>query len=232
MSQKEKIRKIRNKLIRNCDDLATKLEKVSRLLLRGEAHDNVQKAYNDKDTGIGPTNIVFNTSGIGLSELRVLIHAALVQEWHIFLESVFAEVTHHFLKGKQESKLPKIKFQLKGLELKNINQLRKSISYSVKASYSFLPYKQRIGNLCKLLDVTIDSNLRRKMEDHVTIRNIFQHNRGVIKPEDLPECGYFELIDDNGIKRKYREKDQLVISQTDIDNLNQIIKDCSQKYEV
>jgi hypothetical protein len=118
------------------------------------------------------------------------------------------------------------------LELEKLSTLRDSISEAAEVAFSSMAYPERLGMLSKLLMISPAQTLKVKMNNHRLIRNCFQHNRGIIRPRDLPDCGFFELINDKGEKVEYKEGQRLVLSQTDVIELNQIIKKFSQEFEV
>lgn len=230
------LRTIRKRLIENCDVLIENLRKAYEHFILGQAVTRAQAAMgttlegeDTEGTAPEPQNIKIDLSA---PELFQLTHAILIQEWHIFLDSIFKEAVLHYLRKKRNDKLPKIRLQLAKLDLEKPSTLRESISEEAKVAFSPMPYETRLSTLIKLLGISPDKNLKVKMNNHRLIRNCFQHNRGVIRSRDLPACGFFELINDKGEKVKYTEGQQLELSRADIIELNQIIKDFSRKFEV
>ena len=229
------LRTIRRLLIDDCNLLIENLQKASEQFHLGRAQQAVSAAMVSPSGGAstaGTARTVSIIVGQSVPELCQLTHAILIQEWHIFLDSIFKEAVLHYLKKKQSDKLPKIRLQLAKLDLQKTSTLRESISEEATVAFSSMSYEIRLSKLRKLLNISPDENLKVKMNNHRLIRNCFQHNRGIIRPRDLPACGFFELVNDKGEKVKYKEGQQLALSQTDVIELNKIIKDLSQEFEV
>lgn len=230
------LRTIRKQMIDNCDLLIEKLQKASGQFNLGQAVTRLQTEMETISKGVDTAGTAPDTLNIPIGqsvpELCQLTHAILIQEWHIFLDSIFKVTVLHYLMKKKRENLPTIRLQLSGLDLETPSKLRVSIGEAAKVAFSSMSYQNRLGILMKLLNISLDENLKMQMNNHRLIRNCFQHNRGIIRPRDLPECGFFELTNDKGEKVPYKEGQQLALSQTDVIELNQIIKDFSQKFEV
>jgi len=229
------LRTIRKRLIDNCDLLIENLQKASEQFHLGRAHQAVTAAMDSPSTGVSTASTartVSITVGQSVPELCQLTHAILIQEWNIFLDSIFKEAVLHYLRKKKRDKLPKIKLQLKRLELEKLSTLRESISEAAEVAFSSMSYPERLGLLSKLLRISPAKTLKENMNKHRLVRNCLQHNRGIIRPRDLPACGFIELKNDKGEKVKYKEGKKLNLSQTDVIELNQIIKNFSQEFEV
>lgn len=233
------LRTIRKRLIENCDLLMENLQKASEQFHLGRAQQAVTAAMVSTSGGVctgGTARTVNITVGQSVPELCQLTHAILIQEWHIFLDSIFKEAVLHYLKKRDTNRFPEqIELKLESLDLKDISALRRSISEAAAFSFSFKRYGDRIDKLCKLLAVSTDSNFNKfkvEMKKHILIRNCFQHSRGLVRPIDLPKCGFVELTNDKGDKVPYKEGQKLDLSQADVIELKKIIEDFSQEFEV
>lgn len=176
------------------------------------------------------------SDSMGVSELLVLVHAGLVQEWNIFLDSVFGRVVMHYLETDMGNVLPSQRFNLNRIKATNLPDMRESISDAAKEAFSFKSYKMRIESLRDIFGVDT-STLDAEMKKHVEIRNIFQHNRGVVRETDLvkigqPNGGYFKLLDEKNNKKKYYRGNKISLSKPEVENLNEIVKKYSKEFEV
>ena len=229
---KTPFRKIRKTLLQSCDDCVKRFHEAESFFSKGYAHTIVEDAIGPNLTGISSSSeaipIPVTKTPTGLPELFVSYHAILIQEWFIYLDSVFGAALLHCLKKHTVSRLPNMDLRLDKLELTNMIDLRKSICSKLEEPFSFRPYPEKIKLLLTMFAVTIDHTLQYKMKTHVTVRNIFQHNRGIIRQRDLDEIGrpngYFELLDHNGSKQEYALQDKITLSKSDIDDLNETIK--------
>jgi len=172
-------------------------------------------------------------------------HAALVQEWIIFVSSVFARSVLYFLETNATSRLPKQTLRLNKINSSSLRNMRESISEAVKESFSYEGYSKRIKTLRSIFNIKeaqLENHekkqqveeLNNEMIKHVAIRNIFQHNRGKIRKDDLEGISpqYFELLNENGKKKKFVENDDIILSFPEVVFLNKTIKHYSKLFEV
>lgn len=233
-----KLKKVRKQLLDRCNDLIKRFSEAARYLAIGHATDQIVRQgtaginSRSKKTSSSSTTTQYQAEPTGRQDLLVLIHATLIQEWLIFLDCVFGEAVLHYLKEGLPSRLPSMSFKLNKVKPESLVQMRKSICNSAKDSFSFTSYPRKITTLLKLFDVEINENIQAEMKKHVTVRNIFQHNRGLVKESDLAEGQqYFELLNERGGKSKYYRDEKIILSFPEIENLNQIIKNYSEKFE-
>ena len=77
------------------------------------------------------------------------------------------------------------------------------------------------------------------MQKQSQIRHISQHNRGIIREEDLIAIGMsdkvpdrcFSILDDKGQMQKYKKGETIFLSKPEIQKLLEIIKKYSQAFQ-
>jgi hypothetical protein len=233
------LRKIRKDLVSRCDDCITYLGQTGRHLVIAEVVDRAAKQVREptaEDTAATERFRWTPSSPTGLGRILDYVHMAMVQERLIFLHSAFAEAVLQILSRTTTRPLPRISLRLNGLKSAKLTELRQSISEAARDSFSFRPYEDRMDILRTLFDVRGCSELQEGMKKHVGIRNVLQHNRGVIRESDLrkigqPQNGCFAVLDENGKDSRYRGGQQIVLSVHEIKALNKLIRNYSEKFE-
>ena len=230
-----KLKRHRRLLLRNCEDLITRFETAKDILEVGEASTKAAMKIMTSSgaSDAGPSESYY-VGSLKASDLLVLVHAGLIQEWNIFLDSVFAEVVLYYLERGDRSALPSQRVDLDKLDPKSLADLRSTISNAARESFSLEPYRKRIGMLTSIFSIKKDLALDKEMTIHVVIRNIFQHNRGQIRPTDLAKIGQngFEVLDEDGDKKQYTAGQKIELSLPELEHLKVIIKQYSEKFEV
>ena len=232
---KPSLKKHRRLLLANCGDLITRFETGKDILEVGEVSTKAAMKIMTLSSApdAGPSKSYY-VGSLKAADLLVLVHAGLIQEWNIFLDSIFGEVLLYYLEIGDRSKLPSQRFDLDKLEPKSLPDIRSSISNAAKESFSFDPYNKRIETLCGIFNIKKDSALDKEMTKHVVSRNIFQHNRGEIRETDTAKIGqnHFEVLDEDGNRKQYTEGQKIVLTLPEIEHLNAVIKQYSEKFEV
>jgi len=247
-----RLSKIRKELIYNCDEIIKLYTTMIGKAQFGEVTShNYQQYIAGAGKNIGKAQTGGDAQNYPLDPKTVSLllrpaHAALVQEWLIFLESVFGRIVFHYLKTKTPEKLPSrhFYFSLKKVEPSSLVNIRKSIADIAKESFSFEKYENRIKilrNIFKIKESQLDettkadiAKMNEEMKKQVTVRNIFQHNRGQIRKTDLEEIGkkHFKMLNEKGENVTYNEGDDIILSMQEIEKLNNTIKEYSLKFEV
>lgn len=239
-----KLKRHRQTLLRNCQRFVGRFESAKSYLEIGQqAAEAAAERIVSSGTSSAKvlTHSIF-TDSLQASDILVLVHAGLVQEWTLFLDSVFSEIVLYYLKIRDPAKLPSQKVDLRRIDPKNLTTIINTISDAAKMSFSFQAYEDKIHTLrdtFSLKSSQLDPPLKDYLElwdfemtKHVEIRNIFQHSRGKVRPTDLDKIGrtYFDLLDDNGNKIKYTKDHEIVLTLKEIEHLNEIIKLYSEKF--
>lgn len=243
------LRGLRTKLVGNCDGLVEQYAMIIGKWQASEAYANVYSKYTpgSRHPGVARTSSTGYEYTPDPKTITILIspaHAALVQEWIIFVSSVFGRAVLYFLETNATSRLPKQPLRLNKINPSSLRNMRESISEAVKESFSYEGYSKRIITLRSIFNIKeaqLENHEKKQVEElnnemikHVAIRNIFQHNRGKIRKDDLEGISpqYFELLNENRKKEKYVENDEIFLFWPEIEKLNQTIKNYSKKYEV
>ncbi|RPJ78268.1 MAG: hypothetical protein EHM20_04300 [Alphaproteobacteria bacterium] len=224
---------LRTELIKNCSNWLSRFNTIRIHLSVGEAAaSKLQAITNQTALGSQPQNI--QTVPNQESDVIILIQAALIQEWNIFLDSIFRDVVLFFLETCSVDRLPAARFDIKKIVPTNLSNLRESIASAVSESFSFKPYDQKTEDICSIFNVKDVLPLRSFLKKHVEIRNIFQHHRGVIRPSDLEKIGNnpFDILQEDKTKINYVSGDKIILTLSEINDLKKAIEDFSKKFEV
>jgi hypothetical protein len=171
-------------------------------------------------------------------DVLILVHAGLVQEWSIFLDSIFSKGVFFLLKVGNGSRLPRGTLDLNQLDPANLNKLRESIATAACENFSFRPYDNKTKIICSMFGVDDDpgnsASDSAKMRKHVEIRNIFQHNRGIVRNKDLERIGikFFKILQDDQSYEDYAEGNKIILTFCEIQDLNKTITSFSKCFEV
>lgn len=241
-----KLTRERSLLLRNCNKFIERFMKAKLAVEVGKASTKaaVQIIASSDTSSVATAKQDYFADAMGVSELLVLVHAGFIQEWSIFLDSIFRKVVLHYLETDMCDALPSQKFNLNKIKATSFYDMRVSISQAAMESFSFENYDDKIKMLRSIFGIKSSQleekdkikleAMNAKVKKHVEIRNVFQHNRGIIRERDLTAIGqkYFELLDDDGNKRQYKKDDEMILSKPEIENLNELIKKYSEKFEV
>jgi hypothetical protein len=227
------LRQIRTDMLKNCDTWLSRFEHISVNLSVGAAVTSVlQKKRNQSAAGTQLLNV--QPLLTHENDVMILIQAALVQEWSIFLDSIFFAAVLHFLEISDIEKLPKERLDLKKIVPTRFSNLRKSIATAASESFSFRPYDHKIETLCKVFKVTAETPFKSVLKKHVEIRNIFQHSRGKVRQTDLDKVGAtgFEILQEDQTKKNYGVGNTIILTMCEILDLRKAINDYSRNFEV
>lgn len=237
----------RKLLLSNCNRLVKRSEKAQIFLKIGQEYTKAAAKVITEGTKTSSRSIfreTYFTESLDASDLLILAQAGLIQEWHIFLHSVFGKVVLHYLKTNQPEHLPPQSLDLKKLIPGSFYNIRQSVAEAAKEAFSGLGYQQRISMVRSIFGIKIsqlEESVRRHREEldsemrkHVTIRNIFQHHRGIVKKTYLLKIGRecFKILGEDGKEIEYREGNSLELTLPEINRLNKVIKNYSILFEV
>ena len=241
MTKTLSLKKVRSQLLTNCNDWIDRFERLKIHLNVGVA---AATAYQ-QNVGQTPsaTGGQIDTQDVSVQQISdvdvlILVHACLVQEWSIFLDSIFSKGVFFLLKVGNGARLPRETLDLKQLDPANINKLRESIATTACENFSFRPYDKKIEIICSMFGVNGDpgnsTSDSAKMRKHVEIRNIFQHHRGVVRNKDLKRIGItsFKILQNDRSYKDYVEDLKIILTFCEIQDLNKTIKSFSKCFEV
>jgi hypothetical protein len=168
------------------------------------------------------------------SDILILIQAAIVQEWQIYLDSIFEASLEHLLKSEQQSRLPFQLLDLRDIDPKSKSSLRKSVARAAREGFAFQRYDEKVKVIRKLFDAELEEDRLHELKKHVEIRNLFQHNRGTVRETDLQRIGRaeFEIRDGGGSATPYRAGQTIHLAQGEIAYLVDSLETISEHLEV
>lgn len=233
------LKKVRSQLLTNCDDWINRFKRLKVHLDVGAAATAAyQQNVGQTSSATGDQENFRAIPEHESSDVLVLVHACLVQEWTIFLDSVFSQAVFHLLKVGNAEKLPEETLDLKDLDPSKISNLRKSIAKTACENFSFRPYDKKIETICSMFGVEGDSGNSTsdsaKMRKHIEIRNIFQHNRGIVRKKDMERIGikFFKILQEDQTIKEYGEGTKIILTVDEIQDLNKTINTFSKCFEV
>lgn len=238
-----KLTEFRNSLLQNCEDWIKRFRLIHPALVGWQASTDslIKGVQQAPDTSsVAPEVKSYFLGAMTESDVLVLVHSTMIQEWHIFLDSIFGEIVLHYLKNNMQSELIKIMVNLKKVRSPDLITMQRTLSEAIKESFSRRAYDDKIGFLYKQFKIKNGNKLKQlqaELKKHVEIRNLFQHSRGIVTEEALGKIGksprgYFILLNDKGEKTKYSKGKTIVLFEHEIDVLNKNIADYSKKFEV
>jgi len=220
-------------MLKNCSDWLSRFDRIRvNLSVGAAATSEFQKKMSQSTAGSQQWDV--QPVSTHESDVIVLIQAALVQEWSIFLDSVFYAAVLYFLETGDIVKLPPERLDLKKIVPTGFSNLRKSIATATSESFSFRPYDYKIEILCKAFKVTDGLPLKSVLKKHVEIRNIFQHSRGIVRQTDLDKIGGagFDILQEDQTKKIYGVGDTIILTLCEVLYLNKAINEISIYFEV
>jgi len=234
---KEKIATLRKELIDNCNEAKNLLQAGDRLI--GEGSKSIAQSTTN---GIGGAETSY-TETVDASKydskliqnVRILVHAIVIQEWHIFLNEVFGEAVMYYLKGGKLNKPPSGQLELKRFNAtRKITEMRENIYDSAKERFGGLGYKDRIDKLRGIFGISSDEFCK-TIKKHVMIRNIFQHHRGIVRKSDIKEIAEpgqdINVLNDDGDVRSFSAGMKIVLSNAEIEELLKAIEKYSEVFQ-
>ncbi|MGD9110023.1 MAG: hypothetical protein PVG93_03690 [Phycisphaerales bacterium] len=235
---KDNIAKLRKELLNNCDEAQNLLRAAQRIIPAGSEYLETQSVGTETEKDEATFTGTLSPSRYShklMHNILVLVHAIVIQEWHIFLNEVFAQAVLHYMKGGKLKKPPSGQLELRRLgATRKITEMRESIHDSAKERFGGLGYKDRIDRLRGIFGISF-CGLDEMLKKHVVIRNIFQHHRGKVRESDIKEIDEqyqdIDVIDDDGDVRSFSAGRKIVLSNAEIKKLQETIEKYSEKFE-
>lgn len=221
----------RSQLLKSCEDFINQI-------INSELTDSVDVLPTEtfQQENQTYTSAYSSPSQTKITNLMEYFHGRMIQEWYFFLKQIFGEAILFHLKNRNLSRFPSITIRKINLrELKptsKVTELRKSLCFMFKESFSFEPYDQRI-NLIKKFFITndIEQNVKREVKKHVLFRNSFEHHNGIIRDDDLRKIGRsgqrIEIMNDQGDMISVGEGEPIKLYKPEIEQLYKAIKEYS-----
>jgi len=131
--------------------------------------------------------------------------SVIVQQWYDFLTAIYKNALESNIKGKTHYSIPteKLRIDLS----KDSNLIIDNVIDSAIKNYDFLNSDEKLLVIKKTLSIDntrwdASRNDLNVIKENILIRNIFQHNHGIIKSEDLQHIGKEYLEEDYGNEKK------------------------------
>ena len=234
MWKRPQISHLRRELLKGCDAFVNQIPEPETAVSVGTT--DTRDFTGNEATYTSSASFDYRTV---ISNPIVHIHGLIIQEWNFFLDQIFEQAVLFYLRGGAFARFPPItlrKFRLDKVQpTRRITEMRESISSAAKESFSWLPYKQRMNIIGKLLPTPrVGSDVKNEIKKHVVIRHMFEHHWGQVRDTDLVQIGrpnqYFEVLNDKGQKDKYGAGDTIALSKRELENLYEIIKAYSKNF--
>lgn len=247
MPPPDTLARVRKLFLRNSKDLVDEFGKVEAAQSFGsEVGDSFSRHLGSPQPRTGASTITTGPAPLtwksgAIQRIRVALHASLVQEWHTYLNAVYERVAWECLTRKKDiSSLSSLRVRLEGLDAEDAPGLRRSICRVARSAFSDKGYEDRIPMLNKVFGWVPDDATRAAQattRKHVKIRNIFQHNRGVLNEQGAKDLGVppgsaLGLSDDRGNAQQCSIDHTIMLSRCEIQQLTAAMETHSQTYEV
>ena len=185
---------------------------------------------------VSPGGVITIDTNVDSDDLRILTHAFIIQEWHLFLDNVFAEVIAYNLLHTTMPGFSKmsIKVDFNDIDLSSASKARKCICGKLKEAFSFEGYDEKIDIIKKLIDLQPYFGTELPfMKKSVIVRNIFQHQKGEVYPSDLTRLGgSLTLLNDANTSVSFNVGDKLKISKAEIKELYKMLNNITNNLQV
>lgn len=184
----------------------------------------------------GSSSVVFQqlpSVDVAIDKLRILTHALVVQEWQIYLDASFEKAITQSLAKGSVPKTQLISVDMSEIHWGKLSSIRKGLARQLRERFSFLSYDAKMGNLRKLYVFGSSDRIRVRMKTHVIVRNVFQHNRGVVRSDDLKRLGLAALVlyRKRSPPRSFKAGAPITLATNDIEELVNVAIAHSQDFE-
>lgn len=225
------LKNLHKELVDNCKQFIVRLNQSEQTMTVGHVHQQASQAVSGTTSG----GIITINTEVNSEELRILTHAFMIQEWHLFLENVFEKTVNYNLLNKRMPKFQKMvmKIDFEDVDLSTGPKARIYVCDKLKRTFSFESYDEKIAKTRKLVDLQNFTNELHFIKKNVIVRNIFQHQKGIVSSHDLERLGgKLSLLDDNGSSISFKNKSKLTISKAEINELYEKFKKITQNLQV
>jgi len=241
MAKKRKITGLkaeRKRLLQNCEELINRFRNTSVCLRVGEAAAAAYESSSSTTAASASSSQrqCPSLTSLGDSEILVLVQAGIVQEWQVYLDAVFEMIVRHSLITCDLSRLPsRLEIDIKDIDPKSVSTVRGSTAKAARERFSFLAYSEKVKSMCNIFGVNVKSEDASVFElrKHVEIRNIFQHNRGTVREDDLRKIGKasYDIREPGGVQ-EYCGGQKIVLTSDEVDYLASVLESFSKNFEV
>jgi hypothetical protein len=145
-----------------------------------------------------------------------LMHAQVIQYWQDFLDELLLELTRrHFTGSRTYRGLGAIQLRLDCRQVNDENLIDELVERAGR-EFAFMEAAEKLRLAARALGASIPQQLSRAIKKDVTVRNVLQHNDGILRDEDLKRLGLkgagLPLRDNRGEERRHHAGDRVAIS--------------------
>lgn len=145
-----------------------------------------------------------------------LMHAQVIQYWQDFLDALLLELARrHFTGSRTYPGLGTIQLRLDCRQVDHSCLVDQVVERAAR-EFAFMEAMDKLRLAAKALGVCIPQELTRAIKKDVTVRNVLQHNDGILRDEDLKRLGLkgagLPLLDKSGQERRHHAGDRVAIS--------------------
>lgn len=145
-----------------------------------------------------------------------LIHAQVIQYWHDFLDELLLELARrHFTGSRTYPGLGTIQLRLDCRQVDHSCLVDQVVERAAR-EFAFMEAMDKLRLAARALGVSIPQELTRAIRKDVMVRNVLQHNDGMLRDEDLKRLGLkgagLPLLDKSGEERRHHPGDRVAIS--------------------
>lgn len=171
---------------------------------------------------------ILNIYGHNQNAIEEMIHTQSVQKWHDFLGKVYEQILIEQLGGKKSyAALNNVSIKKIDLSTAEANNIITKVQESALSSFNFEPADKRLDTIITALErkKTIPNELKKAIQKHITVRNVFQHNNGVLRTDDIKKwdkgATEITLLDKDAIPEQKKAGDALIITYWELEAVKQ-----------
>lgn len=157
---------------------------------------------------------------------------SLVQLWNNFLCDLFAQAVRVSLAKPGTYALPVLDLRLDAFEELTEGNLGSSIVAAARKRFDdAVSVKKKARDVAKILGVDLRpvENQLRRLADNIVVRNVLQHNHGILRQRDLEEAGADHIdFDEGDAIRPLRLGDRVFRSVYDINEFAHAMGDVAK----
>ena len=154
-----------------------------------------------------------------------LFHGRVVRAWYDFLSKTFEQLVTQFTNGERDA-ISIDRLQVKQLLLDRSIEpnLAQAVKVSVAKAFTFATTDDQLKTVTKGLGRRLDAKTVAQIRVHTTVRNCFEHNGGIVRPDDLKRLGLeaITLTNDRADPSNFVAGDLLTLSIWDLEDASDI----------
>ena len=148
-----------------------------------------------------------------------LVLSELVQHWSDYLLELYKEIIKKSLRGEGGYKIPKLQPKIDAIKISSTN-LELVLIDACLESFDFESSQNKLPIIKKALDADLSgvSDDIANIKKFIIVRNICQHNLGIVRVDDITLLGLANIsLDAGNSTRHFKVGDRLELSPFDIE---------------